>query len=48
MKRKAAPFIYGLIFIALASQVLSSCVSAKKGCGCGTDINRNYGPKRFH
>jgi hypothetical protein len=48
MKRKAAQIIYGLLLVALASQLLSSCASAKKGCGCGADINRNYGPKRFH
>lgn len=28
--------------------VAQSCGTAKKGCGCGADINRAYKPKRYH
>jgi hypothetical protein len=29
--------------------LIQSCGTAKKGCGCGADINRSYkSPKRYH
>lgn len=37
-----------IILLSIFALVAQSCSTAKKGCGCGTDINRAYKAKRFH
>jgi hypothetical protein len=41
-------FFYTLLICGL-SLLAESCATGKKGCGCGTDINRAAKmPKRYH